>query len=295
MKRLISVIMFCMLIMVSFSTVKVSADTGPKPSVRITFENMGSETCYATLLSKTPSTGPARVWDGTESSIYYDGLSKEIWQAFVEYEDTDGYYFLQRGWLLYSSKNELAWTYYPPDNFKILLYYPETNTFITSGICEKYAFDSYFTVNMAGMEIESVKGQDALEVKESYDYTWEIISLICRIIITIIIEVVIALIFGFGHKKLLTVIIGTNAITQIVLNVLLNIVNYNRGNQAFLFVYIMLEAVVFVIEAILYSHIFNRLSRRKISKNKATIYAFVANILSFSGGYMIATLIPGIF
>lgn len=294
MKRLISVVMLCMLITVSFFTVKLSADTGPKPSVRITFENMGSETCYATLLSKTPSTGPARVWDGTESSIQYDGLSKEIWRAFVEYEDGDGYYFLQKGWLINVS-NELAWTYYPPDNFKILLYYPETNTFITSGICEKYAFDSYFTVNMDGMKIESVEGKDTLEVKESYDYIREIISLICRIIVTIIIEAVIALIFGFRHKKLLTIIIGTNAITQIVLNVLLNIVNYNRGNQTFLFVYIILEAVVFVIEAILYSNIFNRLSRRKISKNKVTIYAFVANLLSFAGGYMIAALIPGIF
>ena len=50
--------------------VTVRADMGPKPSVRIRFENMGDELCYGTLLSKTKSTSPASAWDGVESVSY---------------------------------------------------------------------------------------------------------------------------------------------------------------------------------------------------------------------------------
>ena len=133
-----------------------SADTGSEASVRINFENMGDELCYGTLLSKNPSTGPNSAWDGDEDHIYNELIDLDIWRAFVEYEDADGYYFLQIGWKV-NEKKELAWTYYPPDNFKILLYYPETNKYVVSGICERYAFDTYYTVDMAGVDIGSAK------------------------------------------------------------------------------------------------------------------------------------------
>ena len=77
-------------------TMKASADTGPKPSVRVTFENMGDELCYGTLLSKTPSTGPARAWDGTEDGKpIFNGANETVWRAFTEFKDEDGFYFLQ--------------------------------------------------------------------------------------------------------------------------------------------------------------------------------------------------------
>ena len=74
---------------VSLSPINASADTGPKPSVRIVFENMGEQDCYGTLLSKYRSTGPASAWDGEEDSVYLNGLDREIWEAFVNYEDGD--------------------------------------------------------------------------------------------------------------------------------------------------------------------------------------------------------------
>ena len=80
-------------------TMKASADTGPKPSVRVTFENMGDELCYGTLLSKTPSTGPAHAWDGTEDGKYiHEGADEAVWRAFTEFKDEDGFYFLQWFW-----------------------------------------------------------------------------------------------------------------------------------------------------------------------------------------------------
>ncbi len=50
-------LLICTLFISTLLPITASADTGPKASVRITFENMGDELCYGTLLSKNPSIG----------------------------------------------------------------------------------------------------------------------------------------------------------------------------------------------------------------------------------------------
>ena len=222
----ISCLLFCLLLILTWLPVTARADTGPKPSVRITFKNMGDELCYGTLLSEKSSTGPASVWDGNEEYAYhnenelfpYAPTDYKTWKAFVEYEDSDGYYYLQRTWQVNEAK-ELSWTYYPPQKFKILLYYPETEQFVVSGIYERYAFDSYFSVDM--------ESDDMISVRQSYQYGQEIISLLARILITIAIEMGIAFLFGFRGKKALLLLVIVNTATQIVLNVLLNIINFS--------------------------------------------------------------------
>ena len=45
-----------------------------------------------------------------------------------------------------------------------------------------------------------------MSVKRTYDFTWEILSLLCRILATIAIELGIAWLFGFRTKKQILVI-----------------------------------------------------------------------------------------
>ena len=288
--------------------VTVRADMGPKPSVRIRFENMGDELCYGTLLSKTKSTGPASAWDGVEShakhsdnkSYSYADFDYEIWKEFAEYQDADGYYFLQEGWKVSETKN-IEWTYYPPQSFKILLYYPETQTFIVSDIYERYAFDTYYTVDMEGIHINEVRYEEAnstnkvLEASRAYDYSQELISLVVRIFLTILIEMIIGLLFGYRHKKQLLLLAGVNGGTQIVLNVLLNIINYNAGQLAFVLFYVLLEIFVFVIEARIFYGRLSKMGNTKQPKWLAVVYAFAANAASFGVGMMAAQWMPGIF
>ena len=120
-------LLFYLIFAVTALPITAKADMGPKPSVRIQFKNMSDDLCYGTLLSKEKCTGPAQVWDGTARNEQLYDLDRNIWKAFVDYKDPDGYYFLQRGWTV-SETGEIAWTYYPPEDFKILLYYPETGT-----------------------------------------------------------------------------------------------------------------------------------------------------------------------
>lgn len=287
----------------------VRADVGPKPSIHIVFEGLGKELCYGTLLSQNDSTGPSSAWDGTEESVQhnenesysYAELDYETWKAFVEYEDVDGYFFLQEGWRVDETK-ELAWTYYPPPSFKILLYFPEQGVFVSSGIYERYAFDSYYTVDMSGIVPFGTEEGSApllaaeiMEAEQSYDYGREIPALLIRIAVTILIEMGVAFLFRFRRKKELRFLTIVNVLTQIVLNVLLNLINYSAGWMAFVFGYVLLEIAVFGIEAVLYSRFLRGMSEQPMRKSVYVLYAFVANAVSFVAGFAIARAVPGIF
>ena len=86
-----------------------------------------------------------------------------------------------------------------------------------------------------------------------------------------------------------------NIVTQIVLNVLLNIINYNSGEMAFVVFYVLFELVVFAIEAVLFYRLLNKISNKQKPKWFAVVYALVANAVSFGAGMMIAEWLPGIF
>ncbi len=278
--------LICIIMAVSMLPLWASADIGPKPSVSVTIEGAAGETYFATLLSERKSTGPASAYDGSYARYTADDEEYDIWEKFVAYEDCDGYYFLQEFWDC-TGKDSFRWGYYPPDPFKILLYFPEQDVFVSTGIYERYAFDTYYKVGLEDFEVVSVE--------KNYDYTLEVVNLMVRILITILVELLLALLFGFRSKRQLALLTGINVSTQIILNVLLNIINYNKGYFAFVFYYILLELLVLTIEAVVYGAVLRREKYGTVSKTRAIAYAFVANAVSFGAGLWIAQQVPGIF
>lgn len=287
-KRNLLLFLICAAVLFCPATV-VRADMGPKPSVQITFTGMEGEEYYGTLLSLESSTGPFSVWDGKEENARYDEGQYGIWKAFVEYEDADGYYFLQELWHC-SENQELKWLYRPPSTYKILLYFPERDVFYVSTVYTQYAYDSYYTVDLSGLEQNPV-----LAAEKCYDYTWEIISLIVRIILTILLELAVALFFGYREKRQILFLTVVNVITQIVLNIWLNYVNYTSGSMWFGFAYIFGELLVLILEVVIYCCLIRRFSEKPQRRAKAVCYAVVANGISFFVGYWLAERIPGIF
>lgn len=299
MKKKLTYIFLIAMVIFLLVPMKAFADMGPKPSVVLNFKGLEGEKYYVTLLSETDSTGPYSILTNESYSAKYSEGHKDydIWKTFISYDDPDGYYFLQY-FQDCSNTSEFAWTYYPPYKFKILLYFPDKNTFVESSeTYERYAFDSYYSVDARNLDIQAqsmITG--GFEVSTAYDFSWEILSLIVRIIATILIEVLIALLFGFTSKKQIMFIAITNIITQSILNILLNVFNYSYGNMAFVLNYVWMEIVVLVIEAYLYSSYLNKYTTNALAKkSKCVIYALIANIFSFAGGLVIAFLIPGIF
>ncbi|MBQ8641983.1 MAG: hypothetical protein IJ480_07160 [Clostridia bacterium] len=298
--RMLFCVCFAMLIPLLLP-LQAAADTGPKPSVRITFENMGDTLCYGTLLSESESTGPSSAWDGTEEDAMHSKnerfgdwlLDYDIWKAFVEYADPDGFYFLQEGWCV-SETGELNWTYYPPTPFKILLYYPETETFVSSGILERYAFDSYFTVDMTGFIV--TEGTFALpETVKSYPYLQEILTFCARCLLTIAVEMAAAFLFGFRYRKGIHILFLVNLVTQLFLNLTLQITNPGMGGLMFLLTYAFLEIVIVIAEAVLYCKLLPKTTDDPPEEWLCVLYAIVANTLSFFTGLLLSEVLPGLF
>ena len=300
-KRILKIasITIVLLLLLSFTAF---ADTGPKPSVVIELVGLGDEPCYGTLLSQNITNGPNRAWEEGEEMHAYHEDDPDIWRKFVDYKDADGYYFLQQFWYC-NETGGFKWGYYPPDPFKVLLYFPESDTFAVSPVYERYAFDSYYTIDIAELtELPTVSDKEnitaitdvLLTAEPSYNYKQEVISLLARMAITLLIELAVALLFGLKRKNIFGFIVGVNIVTQLLLNLILFSVDINYGSMAFTFYYILLEFAVFALEAFLYTFFIKKKSIAYSTK-KATVYALVANALSFAAGLALAHIIPGIF
>jgi hypothetical protein len=284
-KRIVFVL-FCMLSISILFPVTANADIGPKPSIFIDFAGLEGKEYYVTLLSSVESSGPYWAVNNSKDQYKEGDEDYEIYVKFADYLDKDSYYFLQY-FKDCSQTHQFSWTYYPPREFKILLYFPETDSFLVSDASyERYAFDSYFTAEVTNT---------GLSVVESYDTTNETLSLIARIVLTIAIELIIALLFGFREKKQFRFIAIVNFITQIGLNLTLNIVNYHAGQLAFLIFFILLEFIIVIVEAIVYTVYLRRHSQKKVPGWKPGVYALAANFASFVLGLVLALWIPGIF
>ena len=153
-RRLVSV--FAVLVLLPLLMNTVSADMGPKPSVNIEITGI-SEPCWGTLLSERQSTGLYTSvknhpeYREEERSRAGEWASADAWDAFSAYEEIepDGYYFLN--FLDDCADGQLNWTYYPPQKFKVALWFPEENSMLVTGPYERYAFDSYYTLDLTNV------------------------------------------------------------------------------------------------------------------------------------------------
>ena len=285
MKKRLTALLVVLLVFALALPLAAFADIGPKPSVRVTFTGAGGREFYATLLSQASGTGPYSAEPGRSWGNDLEE-NEPVRQAMAAYQDPDGFYFLQTAWQC-SETRPLAWTYYPPVTYKLLVYFPDTGEFLTSGVYSRYAFDNYYTVDLADL----ANGQ--LVLRKSYDYTWELVSLLVRILATIALELAVAVPFGFAKKPFLRPILTVNVVTQILLNLGLNMIAYWMGGLAFMIFFWPLEVLVFIVEAVAYRPLLGR--RGGASAPLTTIYAFTANVISCVAGFWLAQVVPGIF
>ena len=286
------------------TTVPVNAwaDTGPKPSVTVTLENQGDEICYGTLLSESKGNGPWVVWNGTGSGEYANDEKEaerrarapyEVWQAFVDYQDEDGFCFLQFAQRVDES-GTLDWGYYPPDTFKLLLYYPQTGRFAVSGVLHRYAFHARFRVDLQN----GAAGQ--LQVRRAFTWSAELPSFLFRIALTLAVELGIALLFAIRGKKQLLCISAVNVITQLLLNLILLPVIGPGLSPGVVFLsaslYLpFLELLIFILEALAYCLLLNKNTDRPRKPGIYIVYAFVANAASLVLGLVLSFCLPGMF
>lgn len=299
------------------------ADTGPKPSASFTFTGMPDEDYYVTMLAEVDAYGPHRVYQPGEDLPYVleagrDDPAYPAWQKFVDYKDPDGYYFLEDLFEQCHGDDEASWHYYPPDRFKLLLYFPESDTFLCSTVTERYAFDSVYRLDLSGKlpaEIAALTLTDPNGDPIPADGTGEtsavgevtldkadgtrqqLIGFLGRLGITLVIEL--ALAWGWKYRKgsQLLFIGIVNLITQCLLNVALLCWGAGENSRFFIiFWYVLLELAVTGIEAAAYAYLLPGTDHREKSvRRHAAVYAIVANVLSFVSGLALSELFPILF
>ena len=274
--RVLAVIMLAAALF-SMSTVFACADVGPKPSVNISIENCPDYECYGTLLGKAEGYGPYHAVDPDVETGRYDNDARAAYNAFSSYaQSTEGFFFWGEVFTIDSSS--FSWGYYPPEDFIILIYDPETAALYASGEESRFAFDSYYRVDL--------QDDGTLAVQETPYLTRNLMSFAIRVAVTITVELLIALVFRYRDKKEIRLIVITNCITQVMLNLLLSFIDYTSGLLTWVFIFPVLEIAVFIIEAIVYA-----IGLRSHSRKRAVCYALLANAATALIGFMIGVAI----
>ena len=274
-------------VLIAFAIVPVSADVGPKPSVTVSVEGRPGETLYATLLSKDEVYGPwFRI---TEENIDGAGgygpldADHEVYEAFFSYRDPDGYMLMNQIFKV-EGNGSFSWSYYPPKEFKAAVYVPSENRIFVSGELEREAFDSFFSAvipDLSGKEAELQV--QPLYVTEDIRTGNQILAFFVRMLLTIAVELGLALLFKYRKKREILTIVITNIVTQGLLNLVMGLLDYTSGGLVWLIFFPVMELLVFVIELIVYLIAF-----KGHSKGKTFGYTLLANLLTAALGLAIA-------
>lgn len=264
----------------------VFADVGPKPSVNIKVSGINySDKYYMTLLAEEKSTGPY----SKERSLEYFPEFQEANLKFSKIKDKDGYSFLGYVEEMREDGN-FSWSYYPPEYFKIAIFFPEKDLILISKKYNAYAFNSYYKMTFKDIDLASKSGtyyfsDKEIEITNNYNYIREVLLFLARVIITIGIEYLIAFVMFKPNKYQKNLIVKTNILTQIILNALLNIILYFYGFIFYFILMIPLEILVFVIEAYIYKKKLNKNLGKNQKEASPILYSFIANGLSAVTGY----------
>ena len=290
-------LILCVVFITAAFPTAASADMGPKPNITVDFEGLSGETYYVTLLTLEESTFrqhaiPSLIRDDLihDYREWYKGdeVDYPAYVKFVEYQDEDGYHFLQH-FRNCSETHQYVWTYDAPNNFKILLYFPDKDSFIVSEPYKRYAISNYFSASITGEVQPNTIYYDNMDV--SYDDSIETLTLNLgiRIVLTMALELAIALLCAYRGKKQIAFILAVNLGTQLFLNAMLHYIHASLGLFSVFVAYIPLEIAVFSIEAVLYTLYLGRLGKLKEKEpaRKPILYALVANTMSFVTGLIV--------
>ena len=90
--------------------------------------------------------------------------TKDAWAVFRDYEDPDGFLFYGELW-----EGQVRWTYWPPETFKIAVYYPERDLlWISEDIYNRYAFRSDYRLVLPAPGENAASGSVDMVLKKEH-------------------------------------------------------------------------------------------------------------------------------
>ena len=264
-------------------SVVVHADTGPKPDMQIEICNLPKSdyiVAYATKYKEYMGPHHSFIPGDTSDRHYGETSFGDVEDLTIVYNNVT----LPEGWYLcdissfYSNSTDLLIKsgYMWPTEFILIIYDKVSNEYYLTEETKTYAFHSYFKYDMSDYKNTSITLEKKIVLEKSYKYVKEILTFVLRLLITLGIELLLALLF--------------NAVTQIGLNIALNITAYFNGKSVFyIYYYILIEILIVVVEAVVYRLLCKR--GKDGTKKWIISYAILANVLSFVIGVILWFLV----
>ena len=274
-KIIFSLILFTILFSLISPVKVVNADMGPKPASYITIK--GIEGDYVACFAAQNAFGPNidyEMW-----LEYQDESWTQEYNPIMEYKDEEGFKWIER---YYTCRDEskISFTYYCPDIYKIVIYQNDELYMATEAL-EMYAYATYYEIDFSTGTINTPKD---IKVTNTYDYLGETLGLLFRIVATLAIEIGVFYLFRLYTKRNLNVVLIINLITQIFLNVAVNVINYTSGILSAILLLFLIEFIILIVEFIAYQILLKDKNRFLI-----ILYPIIANLLSFGLGFVILT------
>lgn len=292
-------ILTALLLLLPLAVMPVSADVGPKPSVVVALDGLEGRTCWGTLLSQQEGTGPyGRFY---EEEAAEDPEEDRALRALLPLErmDSEGFHLLN--FVKDCSDEEFSWTYYPPHTYKIALWFPEEDALAVSGVYHRYAFDSYYRLDLSGVELMpgGIVELEAARLQRDYPYGASLLALAGRVALTLGAELLLALAFGLRTRQALKWVAVVNLATQLGLNLALELFTYCNGALEGMMailalpVYLAAEVAVTLVELRIYRR--KLTGERGLSGRRITAYTWTANLCSFLAGVLLSFQLPALF
>lgn len=204
-----------------------------------------------------------------------------------DYQDAEGFFFLGCYGEV-TGGQMFCWSYYPPDTFKVLAYFPDSGTFAVGPVTDREEFSARYTVSPSEtgetLLIEKARNQEA-----------ENKSFVGRLVLTLALELAVAVVFGFRAKRQIITIVCMNLITQVGLNQAITHLFPLVSSRWYWPGLLVLEVLIFLVEGAVYAKLLPRWKKDPAAVCHPWGYALAANVASFGVGLILARLIPGMF
>jgi hypothetical protein len=272
-KTLVMLILALMLM----GTWSVHADAGPKPELRITLINAPDEPYVLDLLVE-PNCEPTDCYvdddrfEGVDATLIalIEAQHSDQWVGVLTHGLSYPVFGQLRGSLI-NGQRVHTFTYRVPDTFKIIVV-TQSGTTVISDIITRDVF-------MMNLRFD-VETAEIIRPQLWKQYVFQFGSTLFP---TLIVEGVLLALFGLWSKRNLKVMLGANVLTQVLLSATMGIALIQAGLLSGVVVFLLMEGVVMLIEALIYWRTFDKSHKagRKI------LYAIMANFISFIVGFAV--------
>ena len=120
-------------------------------------------------------------------------------------------------------------------------------------------------------------------------------SFVGRLVLTLALELAVAVVFAFRAKRQIITIVCMNLITQVGLNQAITHLFPVVSSRCYWPGLLVLEVLIFLVEGAVYAKLLPRWKKDPAAVCHPWGYALAANVASFGVGLILARLIPGMF